>query len=560
MLSLLKPHARVLGAVLFCFVLLAFLELAMPQVIGYVVDHVFKGDSPPGQRMVLLAKVLVVVLAIYVSRNGLYYLSRPRMTAIGENVAFQVRQKLVRHLHTLSVDFYQRSNPGKISSRVMRDVQGLKLFIQEELSKLTINLLMLVVGAGMMFRLNWLLALVTLAVMPLHVLVYYFFRKPIAVYAREVSERMADVSGNLVTQFDASSVATVKAAATQLLEQEKINDSMQKSMKAQIKHSKYYALQKIAADMLIGVGGIIVLSVGGFLVLYRDLTAGQFIAFYGLVGLVYPRLLNVVTQAGKFTKVATCLDRVDEIMAIKPGVQEKPDAIPAEISRGKIEFRNVTFGYHDERLLSSVSFTIEPNEHVLVTGPSGAGKSSCVNLIPRFHEPQEGRILIDGIDIEDFTLASLRRQIGFVFQDCFLFNDTVIANIRYAWPQASTEQVMEAARRAYAEEFILHLPDGYMTQVGSGGIQLSAGQKRRLMVARAILKNPKILIMDEPLVSLDPEARKQVTEGLHELIHDRTVLTITHYPEELPYADKQMQISHGKVTMQDIPGRAVRLG
>jgi subfamily B ATP-binding cassette protein MsbA len=566
MVALLKPHKLVLGAVMLCLVALAVLELAMPAVLGYVMDNVFKAEQPMAtalarERLYLLLKVLGVVLGIYVVRNLLYYVSRPRMIVTGEEVAFDLRQRLVRHLHTLSVDFYQRNNPGKISSRVMRDVQQVKQFIQDELAQMMINALMLVVGAAVMLYLNWFLALVTLAVMPFHVLVYYLFRKPIATYAREASERSADVSGNLVEQFDAGGAATVKAAATQLLEQEKIRRSMRQTMQAQIKQNRYYTLQKISADLLVAVGGIVVLGVGGYLVLFgKDLTGGQFLTFYLWVGILYPRLLRLVSQAGKFTRTATSVDRVTEILQITPGVRESDSAIPAEIRRGRIEFRNVSFGYNGGDLLDSVSFTIEPDEHVLVTGPSGCGKSTCVNLIPRFYDPREGSILIDGTDVRDFTLGALRRQIGFVFQDCFLFNDTVMANIRYAWPQASNAQVVEAARKAYADEFIEKLPDGYNSSIGDGGIQLSAGQKRRLMIARAILKNPRILIMDEPLVSLDPEARERAIEGLASLMRNRTVLTITHYPDELPYADKQMYICDGKVTVRDVSGRIVHFG
>ncbi|MFO8007844.1 MAG: ABC transporter ATP-binding protein [Candidatus Brocadiia bacterium] len=567
MVALLSPHRVVLGGVFLCFIALAFLELAMPKVLGYVIDNVFKAGVPTTEEALrhsvsMVVRVLVVVLGIYGLRNLLYYVSKPRMIVVGEKVAFDMRQRLISHLHTLSVDFYQRSNPGKISARVLQDVQKVKQFIQDELAKLAINVLVLLVAAGIMFYINWFLTLVTLAVMPFHVLVYYLFRRPIATYAREASERTADVSGNLVEQFDAGGAATVKAAATQLLEQEKIRRSMRKGMQAQIKQSKYYTLQKVSADLLVGLGNIVVVGLGGYLFLYgKGLSAGDFLTFYLVVGKLYPRLLKLVGQAGKFTRTATSVDRVHEILDIEPGVRESERAIPAEIHQGQVEFRDVTFSYNGgKKVLDDVSFTIRPKEHVLITGPSGAGKSTCVNLIPRFYDPQQGQIRVDGRNVRDFTLGALRRQIGFVFQDCFLFNDSVMANIRYAWPQASNEQVIEAACRAYADEFIRRLPNGYNTAIGDGGVQLSAGEKRRLMIARAILKNPKILIMDEPLVSLDREARERALEGLSSLIRDRTVLTISHYPDELPYADRQVHICDGKVTVRELSGEIVRPG
>jgi len=559
--NLVKPHRKVLGAVMVCLITLTVLNLAMPKVLGYVLDNVFKSDAPTTERVNKLLWVLPVVLVIYILRNALFYFSKTRVTEVGERIAFEVRENLIRHLHTLSVDFYQRSNPGKISARVMQDVQAIKGFIQDELANLMLNLLMLLVAAGILINMNPVLALVTMAVMPFHVLVYYLFRKPISTYAREAKEQIADVSGDLVQQFDASGAVTVKASATQLLEQEKFRRSMRRGMRAQIKQSKFYVLQKVAADLLVGAGIILLFAYGGYSVLRGRMSSGDFVAFYIYVWMLYPRLPELVSQAGKFTRTATSVERVTEILQITPGVQEKPDAVPYEITQGKIEFQNVSFAYRNGsngEILSGVSFTVEPKEHVLITGPSGCGKSTCVNLIARFYDPSGGRILIDGVDVREFTLTALRRQIGFVFQDCFLFNDTVMANIRYAWPTAGDEAVIEASRRAFAHEFIEKLPDGYQTIIGEGGVLLSAGQKRRLMIARAILKNPKILILDEPLVSLDAEARKRAIEGLSSLIGNRTVLTITHYPADIPRVSKQMHICDGRVSVRDLSGRVLQ--
>jgi ABC-type multidrug transport system fused ATPase/permease subunit len=265
-----------------------------------------------------------------------------------------------------------------------------------------------------------------------------------------------------------------------------------------------------------------------------------------------------VSQAGKFSRTSSSVERVFEMLEIEPNVRERSDAVPHEISHGRVEFRNVTFGYHNGPVLDNVSFVVEPGDHVVVTGPSGSGKSACVNLIPRFYDPQQGSVLIDGVDVRDFTLTSLRRQIGFVLQECFLFNDTIMANIRYAWPEAGDEAVVEAARRAYADEFIERLPEGYGTMIGEGGIQLSQGEKRRLMIARAVLKNPKILIMDEALVSLDRDALQRALEGLGDLTKGRTVITVTHYPSEVPDATKQIFIHNGKAAVRALSSGALK--
>ncbi len=562
MARLLRPHRALLAVVLVVLALLSCCSLAMPKIMGYVIDNVFgKGEeatlAPAAERLALLAKVLAVIVGIYLLRNALYFFAKVRMTVVGETTAFELRQRLMGHLHTLSVEFYQQTKPGKISARVMQDVQSVKQFIQDELSQMILNALMLVVAGVVMATVDWFLALVTLGILPFHVLVYCLFRKPISAYAREAKERMADVSGDLIEQFDG--VATVKASATQLIEQEKFRETMRKGMRAQIKQSRYYTLQKVAADLLVGLGVVVLFGVGGYSVLYREgITAGKFVEFYGYVWLLYPRLIELVSQAGKFSRSGTSVERIFEILDLQPDVRERAGALPHEISRGRIEFRNVTFGYQNGPVLKDVSFVIEPGEHVLVSGPSGSGKSTCINLIPRFYDPQHGSILIDGVDVRDYTLTSLRRQVGCVFQDPFLFNDTIMANIRYAWPEASDEAVIEAARKAYADEFIEKLPRGYMTRVGEGGIRLSQGEQRRLMIARAILKNPRILLMDEPLVSLDRNARQRAVEGISGLIRNRTVLTITHYPAELPYADKQLHVCDGAVSARDLSGHMLR--
>ncbi len=423
---------------------MACLNLALPKVLKYVIDNVFQGQETQGMRVSRLLWVLPVVFVIYVLRNALFYFSKTRVTSVGEETAFEVREDLIRHLHTLSVDFYQRSNPGKISARVMQDVQAIKAFIQDELANFILNVLTLIVVAVILLTSNVTLALLTMAVMPFDVLVYFVFRKPITTYARQAKEQIADVSGDLVQQFDASGAVTVKASATQLLEQEKFRHSMRKGMRAQIRQSRYYVLQKVAAEMLVGVGTIILFVYGGFAVINEKMTSGDFVAFYVYVRMLYPCLLDLVSQGGKFAHTATSIERVAQILQIAPGVKEKTDAIPYEIANGKIEFQGVSFAYQEGangRILNKISFDIGPREHVLITGPSGGGKSTCVNLIARFYDPEAGRILIDGVDVRDFTLTSLRRQIGFVFQDCFLFNDTVMANIRYAWPSASDEAV-----------------------------------------------------------------------------------------------------------------------
>jgi subfamily B ATP-binding cassette protein MsbA len=559
--SLVRPHRGKLLTATVCLVLLACVNVAMPRVLGYVIDHILTFDEGdhhvlPSDRYRMLTHVLAVLFGIYLLRNLFFFLAKTKVIVVGERTAYELRQRLISHLHTLSVDFYQQNKPGRISARVMLDVQSVQQFIQEELANIMINVLMLVVAGAIMIHMDWLLALVALSVMPFQVLVYYLFRRPIAAYAREAKEHIADVSGDLIEQF--GGVAAVQAAGVQDREQEKSSRSMRMGMRAQIKQSRYYILQKVAADLLVALGVIALFGVGGYSVIHKGMSIGYFMAFYIYIWMLYPRVLELVSQAGKFTRTATSLERVFEILLIEPRVRQMPSARPHAIERGSIEFRGVSFSFQNGKVLDDLSMTINPGEHVLITGPSGSGKSTAVNLIPRLYDPQEGRVLIDGMDVRDFTLSSLRSQIGVVLQDCFLFNDTVADNVRYVQPEASDEAVFEACCRACAHEFIVRLPRGYLTVIGEGGVQLSQGEQRRLMIARAILKKPKILILDEPLVSLDAEARTRATEGMASLFESCTVLTITHYPDELPHADKIIDIREGKATVRERVGDGAR--
>jgi len=528
-----------------------------PRSWGRVVFRKHLSVMLPGEaRLKLLMVVLVILALIYVLRNFLFYRSKRSVVRMGEYVALDLRQRLLRHLHTLSVDFYQQHKPGKLSARVMLDVQAIQQFIQDELANLVLNVLMVAVAALIMFSMDWFLALVTLAIMPLHVVVYWLFRRPIRTYARRAKEHAADVSGNLIEQFGGAPI--VKSSVTEELEEERFSQAMRKGMRAQLTQSKYYLLQKVAADLLVGLGTIVLFGVGGYSVLYRGMTPGDFVAFYVYIGLLYPRLLELVSQAGKFARTAASVERVFEMMSLVPNVRERPGAIDHTIASGRIEFRGVSFAYGEQKVLDDVSLTIEGGDQVLVLGPSGAGKTTFFSLIPRFYDIQKGAILIDGMDVRDFTLASLRQQVGVVFQDCFLFNDTIMANVRYARPSASDEAVIEACRKAFADEFVERLPNGYMTIVGEGGTQLSQGEKRRLMIARAILKDPKILILDEPLVSLDAYAKQRAVEGLSALLGNRTILAVTHSPEDLPAADREIYVGEGKAIVTKAPGGALK--
>jgi ABC-type bacteriocin/lantibiotic exporter with double-glycine peptidase domain len=537
---ILRPQKATLLVVLGLSVVLSFLNAAVPYSLKLVLDIM-----ESGQNYRRLCYVAGGVLGIYLAKNIFYYFSKSRIVTLAERVAFDLRSEMMAHLHRLSVSYYKRRKPGKISSRLIHDVESIKTFISSEFTKLLINGGMAAVVALAIVTLDPLLAAVALALLPLNVVIYYLFKGYITESAREAKEQVSSISGDLVEQF--SGVETMKSAASEDKEREKFATSMRKGMTAQIRERRFYLLQKISSDIVGGLSLVLLFTVGGYLVMTDRMGYGDFAAFYAYIGMLYPLAIRLVADAGKFSSTRASLDRIHDILHTTTDVRELPGARPHPIQNGRIEFQNVSFSFDEQPLLQKVDFTVKAGEHVLITGQSGAGKSTLLNLIPRFYDCNEGQILIDGIDHRDLTLSSLRGQIGFVFQECFLFDMSVIENIRYARPEAPRAAVLEAARQAHAHEFIQNLPQGYETPIGEEGVQLSFGERQRIGIARAILKDPRIFILDEALGSLDPEARRAVSDELAELARNRTLLLVTHNPDLFPGINKKLVIEDRQV-------------
>lgn len=543
-----RPHRWTFVLVLGLSIVLSCLNMVVPYSLKLAVDTITDGEG-----LTFLFVIAGGVLTIYVVKNGVYYLSKSKIVELAEQVAFDLRSELMAHMHRLSVRYYQQQKPGRISSRLIQDVESIKEFISSEFTKLFINAMMLLVGIVIIITLNPLLAAVALILLPLDVVIYYLFKGSITESAKKAKERISTISGDLVEQF--SGVETMKSAVSEEKEREKFAVSMRKGMTAHLRERKFYLLQKISADMVVGLSLFLLFCVGGYLVIEGPMTTAEFVAFYAYIGLLYPEAIKLVSDAGKFASTRASFDRVYEILRTSPDVPEHSDAQPYFIKRGSIKMRGVSFRYNDQPLLKDVNFSIDAGEHVLITGPSGCGKSTLLNLIPRFYDPDAGEILLDGTDQKRFTLKALRAQIGFVFQDCFLFNISVLENIRYARPDATNAEVVVAAKRANAHEFIRELPDQYLTRIGEGGVQLSFGERQRIGIARAFLKDPRIFIFDEALASLDPEGRASIADELEDIVGDRTMLVVTHNPSLFKGIDKELHFEGSKVVVRNTASR-----
>ncbi len=563
----LSPHKLTFIFVVVLSIILSWLNMSVPYALKLAVDTIEAGDNYNALIFISIGLVFV-----YIVKNACYFFTKHRIVSLAERIAFDLRVALMTHLHRLSISYYQHNKPGKISSRLIQDVESIKEFISSEFIKLFLNALMVIVGVIIIILLNPLLAAVALVLLPLDILIYRFFRIAITESAKEAKGEVANVSGNLIEQF--SGIETLKSAASERKEQEKFAFSMQKGMEAKLKERRFYLLQKVSADMVAGLGLMILFLFGGYMV-FSDrftLSTAEFVAFYAYIGMLYPEVIMLVSDLGKFSSAKASFDRVYDILGTVPDVKELPDAKDYRINFGNIEMKNVAFSYNeidplfeeiyqqpqdsgvsyptsfnDQMLFSGLNFKINAGEHVLISGPSGCGKSTLLNLIPRFYDPVAGKIWIDGLDNKQYSLRALRAQIGFVFQKTFIFNISVIENIRYARPDADKAAVKAAAKFSNAHEFIERLPQKYDTILGEGGVQLSTGEQQRIGLARAFLKNPSIFILDEALGVLDTESQEIVMRNLKKIAKGRTMLIVTHTPESFPAMDKELKLDTGEI-------------
>ena len=540
----LRAYYVQLVAILLTVILLSAVNICLPLLIKSIIEGAFVNGNA-----LLLLRLLGGVAGVYLARNVLFFLSRSWSVQIGEGVAFDLRRALFEHIQGLGLAFYQRTKPGKLTSRLMGDVAKVQEFFQNSLGKMGADALTISALLMVMFVFDWRLALVSSVVLPMQVMAYYRMRIGIKQTSRAAAEQLSIVHGELVENFSAAEV--VKSFGQENHEAAVFQKSMEMTRQAQISQRVVHVRQKIIADLLIGLGYMIVLGYAGLMLIGTNMTwlnySGTFFLFWMCLGLVYPRVAAIISEAGKFQRSLASLERVYEIMDVRPTPQEtKPLAKLPEI-RGEVEFRDVYFSYDggNKPILMNMSFRVPAGQTLVIAGPSGCGKSTLVNLMLRMFDPYRGQILIDGTDCRHIQLDVLRQQIGVAFQECFLFNRSILENIRYARPDASIEEIEEAAKKANAHNFITRLLDGYQTIVGEGGAVLSRGEKQRITLTRAILKEPKILILDEATASVDPASERAILKAIESIMQERTTLLITHRQEIIASAKYLLRIGEG---------------
>ena len=468
------------------------------------------------------------------------------MAWVGQNITRRLRNETYEHLNSLSLDFYNQRDTGNLMSRITSDVARLRDFIANGLQDLIGDSFTLINICIIMYLTNWKLASWTLIPVPCLIFFTIFFGKKMSKVFSVLWKRYANISTILASTIPG--VRVVKAFARERYEVNRFSEETYQVFEGEMNAAKLWTLYRPIMEFIIYSGTILIWLVGGSQIFGGTLSLGELVMFQGLMGQFFRPVYTLCQMNERFIRAATSADRVFEIIDTPPSVADRKDAVTLENIKGEVEFKDVYFSYDAEKnALNGVTFRAQAGEMIGLVGHSGAGKSTVINLITRFYDPSEGSIEIDGHDSRDVKLKALRQQVGVVLQDPFLFQGTIAENIGYSKPGATRHEIVAAAKAANAHEFIVKFPDGYDTMVGERGARVSGGERQRISIARAILKNPRILILDEATSSVDTETESNIQEALERLIRGRTVFAIAHRLSTLKYADRLVVLKDGKV-------------
>ena len=561
--GLLAPHwkSMVLGVV--AAIASAGLDLLQPFPLKIVIDYVVGSKAPPAwlpsDRFVVLNTAAIAIVGIAVLGAMASYLENVLTTSVGQWVTHDLRTTLYDHVQRLSLNYHDNSRTGDLVGRVTSDIDTIQSFITSTLLDAFIDMLTLAGMIVVMAIINFKFTLVALAIAPFLFAFVYKYTHAIKTLTRAVRKKESEIVSNVHEVF--SSIRVVKAFASEEFERKRFERESMASVELTLRAKALKAGLSPAVDVIVAIGSAAVLWYGARLALQGTLTAGSLIVFLVYLGKLYSPIRGLSKLPDTFSKPAVAFERIQEVMDVEVKSPDRTKPHKAAPFIGLIEFEDVSFSYRPDRpILQHVSFRIEPGQTAAFVGPTGAGKTTIVSLIPRFYEPTSGIIRIDGADIQTLKRRSLRKQIAFVLQDTILFRTTVFNNIAYGRPSATQEEIIEAARQANAHDFIMEMPDGYETIVGERGMTLSGGQRQRIGIARAIVRNAPILILDEPSSGLDSASEALVFDALERLMAGRTCIVITHRLNTIRRADVIFVLKDGQIVEQGKHGKLVASG
>ena len=517
-----RPHWKLFALDMVCALFICIVDLAFPYF-----SRLAMKDLLPEKLFGTFFAVMAVLAAAYVLKGVFYYIVTYWGHLLGVRMEADIRRDLFAHMQDLSFSFYDKNRTGQLMSRATNDLFEITELAHHGPEDLFISVVTLGGAFALMCTIQWKLALIVFAVVPIFVLFTIFQRRKMVGASLQVKQNMAGINGQLESAI--SGMRTAKAFANEEAEGEKFRASNDQFKGAKRDYYKAMATYMAGLEFALPAMNVLTITAGGWFILQGEMNYIDLVTFALYISTFLTPVRKLAAFVEQFLNGMAGFKRFVELMRVEPAVQDAPDAVDMNTARGDILVDDVSFSYEDgETVLDHVSIHIPQGETVAVVGPSGGGKSTLCQLIPRFYDVTGGRILVDGTDVRHLTQQSLRQNIGIVQQDVFLFAGTIYDNIRYGKPDATQEEIMEAAKRAEIYDDIMAMPDGFQTYVGERGVMLSGGQKQRVSIARIFLKNPPILILDEATSALDSVTEARIQSAFDELAKGRTTLIIAH--------------------------------